>query len=118
MRDGIGERVYMPEKLPYAFIKKTLKIWHWSGGWINVVSVVSWLFLVEWWAVFLAGVLIRVAFFDLVRNKFANHSLWALGTESYWDKFFTKHIGKNASKIKTIASIIILIILNILYVQL
>ena len=90
-----------------------LKRWHRSGA-ITYAIVVGMLTWFIGWKIFLAGILIRIIFFDLAVNKWTDYPFDLIGTTAITDQFFAKIFGQHGAVKKALAFFALLIALNIL----
>lgn len=90
-----------------------IKRWHRDGVMLNILFVVPLLYFTHIWILLLYALLIRLSFFDIAFNKWANLDYRFLGSTAEVDKIFVKIFGKYGAVRKSLAFIVILIILNI-----
>ena len=90
-----------------------LKRWHRSGA-ITYIIVCGMLTYFLGWKILIAGVIIRIAFFDLALNKWAGFPFDLIGTTALTDQFFAKIFGQHGAVKKALAFFVLLIALNIL----
>jgi len=96
-------------------ILNLIKRWHADGVVLGILINVPLLydFHKEWWQIVIVNVLLRVAEFDLVFNKYANLSPTYLGSTAEADKIFSKIFGINGAIKKSITFFGLLIAFNI-----
>jgi hypothetical protein len=113
-RDGINYRIFGKPVGRYTNVKAWLKTWHaqGAGDYLMHAAAVTW---VAGWQLIVAALLIRVATFDVAYNKGARMPLGHIGTEAFWDRFFSAKFGKDGALLKMLFAIIIIIALNILH---
>ena len=90
-----------------------LKRWHKSGA-ITYLIVCGMLAYFLGWKILIAGLIIRIAFFDLAVNKWADFAFDLIGTTATTDQFFAKIFGQHGAVKKAGFFFLILIILNFL----
>lgn len=90
-----------------------IKRWHRDGVMLNILFVIPLIYFTHIWILLLYALLIRLSFFDIAFNKWAGLDYRYLGSTATVDKIFVKIFGKNGAIEKSLAFLIILIILNI-----
>jgi len=92
---------------------KRINRWHRDGVALFILLILPLCYFVSGWLA-LYGLLIRLAFFDLAFNKWAGLNMNFLGSTAKFDKIFSYIFGINGALKKSLAFLIILILLNIL----
>lgn len=122
VRDGVAERLRSRTDGSAAVVEILNKLWHGTGGWLYIIACLPVVYfaaigLVEYWLPPISAILIRIALFNPVRNRYALEPIWYIGGTATSDKIARKWFGANGSRWLTIISVLILIILNIIYVK-
>lgn len=90
-----------------------LRRWHRDGVILNILFLIPLVFFLGNYWLILYTVLIRLAFFDIAFNKWANIDYRFLGSTAIVDKFFSSVFGQYGAVKKSFVFFVILIILNI-----
>lgn len=90
---------------------KRIQRWHRDGVVLFGLFVLPLLFIVSPVVILYAG-LIRLIFFDIAFNKWANLPIKFLGSTSKFDLFFKKYLGEDGAIKKALIFLGILILLN------
>jgi len=95
---------------------KRIKRWHRDGAFIYGMFCLQVAQNLSWWLL-IPAVLIRLAFFDLAINYWTDWNINFIGTTATTDKFFAKIFGKNGAIKKSLFFFLILLLLNILFIN-
>jgi hypothetical protein len=95
---------------------KRIQRWHRDGVALNALVIVPIVYLrPELYMIIPYTVLIRLAVFDIAFNKWSGLDYRYLGSTAWADRFFSNIFGKYGAVKKSLAFLVVLIILNFIF---
>jgi len=85
-----------------------------AGSGLYVLAATPWLYTIPWWKILVCLPLIRGALFNPIRNYVCDEPLWYVGHTAKTDILLRRIAGINSAWILSAASILLLLLFNIL----
>jgi len=108
--------IRLRDKFVDALTLKRIKRWHRDGTIIYGMFCIAISYHVSLFLL-IPAILIRLAFFDPALNYWTDFNPGFIGTTAFWDKKFARIFGKNGAIRKAIVFLLLLIVLNILFIN-
>ncbi len=112
--DGMAELLRSSTSGTAIQIKRRNDLWHMAGSGLYIISALPWLYTIAWWKILVCLPLIRGALFNPIRNYVCNEPIWYVGHTAKTDILLRRIAGINSAWLLSAASILLLLIFNIL----
>jgi hypothetical protein len=113
-KDADSYLLKAPDDGKNVLINARVKRWHLDGAILAALIVAPMIFLGAWWKVIISAVLIRLSFFDIAFNYWANLGTSYLGGTAWADILFTKIFGAKGAVTKSAMFLALLIVFDFL----